>query len=413
MANKQLIVIGGGAAGFFAAINAAQQNANLSITILEKTSKLLSKVKISGGGRCNVTHHCFDNVELSKKYPRGASFLKKAFHQFNAESTVAWFAKHNVILKVEADGRMFPSTNSSQTIIDCFLKLAEQYNIKIVLSAAVQQINQINNQFHLFVNDATYTADYICVATGGFPKLTQYDWVNAVNEQTLKIVTPIPSLFTFNIPNNNITSLMGIAEKNVAIKIKGTKLSEQGIVLITHWGLSGPAILKLSAFAAIEINALDYHFTIQVNWLPQYNETSFLHEWKNLVKTTKQQTGNFNPFNLSMRLWHYFLTTVNIDLNTTWHKVNAEKTNAFVKLVTNMELKVAGKTTYKDEFVTAGGVDLSQIDHNTMQHKQVKNLFFAGEILNIDGVTGGFNFQNAWTTAYIAAQSISKQINTN
>lgn len=409
---QHLIVVGGGAAGFFTAINAATLNPNLKITIVEKSSKLLSKVKISGGGRCNVTHHCFEIDTLSKNYPRGASFLKKAFHQFNAADTVKWFQNRKVQLVAEADGRMFPDTNDSQTIIDCFMNEANRLGIIIKTNSAIRNISIQNEQFNLTVNDELIKADYVCLATGGFPKLNQFDWISKVDNQQIKIETPIPSLFTFNLPQHSITQLMGIAQQQVLVKIKGTKLQQQGTVLITHWGLSGPAVLKLSAFAAKEIFASNYEFTIVVNWLPQFNETSFLQHWKELIQQTNQLIGNYNPFGISNRLWLYLLQQVGINEKAKWATISKEKVNAFVKIITNMELSVKGKTTFKEEFVTAGGIDLSQIDHQSMEHKAIPNLHFAGELLNIDGITGGFNFQNAWTTGYVAAKSIASKSST-
>lgn len=406
---KTLIVIGGGAAGFFTAINAAQNNPNLTVKIFEKTNKLLSKVKISGGGRCNVTHHCFDINTLSKNYPRGNAFLKKAFFNFNTKDTVDWFKQRNIELKVEADGRMFPTTNNSQTIIDCFLQEAQNNNVEIWTNIAVYKIEKNNASFILHTNKEPLHADYVCIATGGAVKSEQLHWVQNIDEVKTNTVNPVPSLFTFNIPNNDIVSLQGIAVTDCIVKILGTKLQQQGAALITHWGLSGPAILKLSAFAALELSDKNYDFSVSINWLPQFNETAFLTKWKNLIPTTNQTTGNFNPFNVPNRLWTYLLQKANIDTQTKWATITKEKINLFVKLLTNMELQVKGKTTFKEEFVTAGGIDLAQINHITMEHKLIKNLFFAGEILNIDGITGGFNFQNAWTTGFVAAKTIKEK----
>lgn len=409
--NKQhLIVIGGGAAGFFTAINAAINNPQLSITILEKSNKLLSKVKISGGGRCNVTHHCFDIVELSKKYPRGASFLKKCLHQFNTADTIAWFKTRGIALHTEADGRMFPSTNDSQTIIDCFLSEAKKFNITIEQQINVSAIQFENERFVLTTDKGNKGCDYLCIATGGAPKLSQYDWLINTASQQLKFVSPVPSLFTFNIPHHSITSLMGVAVPNAQVKIKGTKLQQTGPVLITHWGLSGPAVLKLSAYAALELAQLNYSYTAIINWLPLFNETSLLEHWKIEIAKTNQLIGNFNPFELPTRLWHFLLTASGIDIQAKWSSISKDKINLFVKNLAAYELQVSGKTTYKDEFVTAGGIDLSQIDHQTVSHKNNPNLFFAGEVLNIDGITGGFNFQNAWTTGFIAAKAIAQRM---
>jgi predicted Rossmann fold flavoprotein len=413
---KSLIIIGGGAAGFFCAINAALFNNNLDVIIVEKTNKLLSKVKVSGGGRCNVTHHCFEIAELSKKYPRGASFLKKALHQFNTQHTIDWFATRGVALHTEADGRMFPITNNSQTIIDCLLQEANKLQIKTQLNTNIKKVTKNNHQFELLTNnDAVLQCDYLCVASGGFPKLPMFDWLAQIKNEVkvldsngaIKIVPPLPSLFTFNMPQNPITVLMGVSVPNVVVKIKGTKFTQQGPILITHWGLSGPAVLKLSAYAAIELHQAQYQFTAVVNWLSAYNETTLQADWRGITQNVQQLVANHNPFKLPIRLWDYLLQLSGINGGFKWQDVNKEKQNLLIKNLTSYEAVINGKTTFKEEFVTCGGVDLTQVDHNSMQHKTIPNLFFAGEVLNIDGITGGFNFQNAWTTGYVAAKAIA------
>ncbi len=524
MANKTLIVIGGGAAGFFCAINAAMANPNLQITILEKTNKILSKVKVSGGGRCNVTHSCFDIATLSQQYPRGSTFVKKAFHQFNTNHTIAWFAKYGVTLHTESDGRMFPTTNDSQTIIDCLLLQASKNKVVIKTNYAIEKIEKKDTIFYLTTkNQEILTADYVCIATGGFPKLEQFDFIKNVKEMngsnglnvskesneskessgsngsneskesngsnelkesngssgsngskesnesnelsglsgsnesneskeskessgsngskesnessesngsnelnvskvssgsngaeesnesntlTTNIDAPVPSLFTFNMPNHSITLLMGISVPHAMVKIKGTKYAFGGPILITHWGLSGPAVLKLSSFAAVALAAMQYNFTILINWVPSYNQTSLQQHWLTLISNNKQTVANHNPLQLPNRLWLYFLALANIPTTNKWTDVPNQKQNILLQLLTNMECEVKGKTTFKEEFVTAGGVNLAQIDYNTMQNKQIENLYYAGEVLNIDGITGGFNFQNAWTTGWVAANAI-------
>jgi predicted Rossmann fold flavoprotein len=401
---QQLIVIGGGAAGFFTAINAALANPNLTVTILEKTNKLLSKVKVSGGGRCNVTHHCFEIPELSNNYPRGNRFLKNAFHHFNTVNTIEWFKQRGVQLHTEADGRMFPTTNNSQTIIDCFLKEAQKLNIKILTNQTVLDITQNQSLFTITTNTQSWEANYVCIATGGYQKLEQYQWLQKLN---IQYNPTLPSLFTFNMPKHPITALMGVVNTNTTIKIKGTKWQQTGAVLITHWGLSGPATLKLSAFAATDLHNNNYQFDVVINWIPQYNETNLANQWNQLISNTNKTCGNHNPFNLPNRLWHFLLEQAQIDLQQKWQNIPKDKTNKLIKLLTAMEMQVNGKTTFKEEFVTCGGVALQQIDFNTMQHKTIPNLFFAGETLDIDGITGGFNFQNAWTTGFIAAKSIA------
>ena len=406
MNKKRLIVTGGGAAGFFCAVNAARLNPALEVVILEKSNKLLSKVKVSGGGRCNVTHACYSIAEMIKKYPRGASFLKKAFHHFFTVDTVNWFEERGVKLKTEVDGRMFPVTNSSQTIIDCLMKEANIYNVAITMNKEVRELVKDNGQWKLVCRDAEiFETDFICIASGGYPKIIQYDWLKKVHQQ---IEEPVPSLFTFNMPGNGVTALMGVAVENVNVKIAGSKLAESGPLLITHWGMSGPAILKLSAWGARELSACNWQFTIIVNWIPEFNENSLRERIQKLrFELAAQKIVNRNPFNLPNRLWEHLLVQTGINPDLRWADLPAREQNKLIKILCANEFAVKGKTTFKEEFVTAGGVQLSEIDFNTMQSKLYPGLFFAGEIINVDGITGGFNFQNAWTTGWIAAKAIS------
>ncbi len=413
MKKKRLIVIGGGAAGFFCAVNAARLNPYLEVIILEKSNKLLSKVKVSGGGRCNVTHACYSIAEMIKKYPRGASFLKKAFHHFFINDTIAWFKARGVILKTEADGRMFPVTDSSQTIIDCLMKEANKYAIEIRMNKEVKQLAVDGGQLAIgkrhwslvLKDEEQIEADYICIASGGYPKILQYGWLQKSNHG---IEEPVPSLFTFNMPGNTITALMGVAVENAVVKIVGSKLSESGPLLITHWGMSGPVVLKLSAWGARELAKNNYNFTIQVNWIPEYNENNLRDKMQKIrFELAAQKIVNRNPFSLPARLWEYLLIQSGIDLNLRWADLPASEQNKLIKNLCAQEHIVKGKTTFKEEFVTAGGIDLSEIDFNTMQSKKHAGLFFAGEIINVDGITGGYNFQNAWTTGWIAAKAIS------
>lgn len=411
MAQKKLVVVGGGAAGFFCAVNAARLHPELKVILVEKTSKLLSKVKISGGGRCNVTHACFSIAEMIKKYPRGATFLKKAFHHFFTIDTIEWFKQRGVELKTEADGRMFPISNTSQTIINCLLADAGKYNVEIRMNADVKEISvkvlqgADDSKFILkFADNKSLDAEYICIASGGFPKSTQFEWLTQTGHT---IANPVPSLFTFNIPQNPVTALMGISVDNATVKIIGSKLQQSGPMLITHWGLSGPAVLKLSAWAARELAEKNYHFYIQVNWLPQYNENSLKDKIQQVrFEIASQKIINRNPFNIPSRLWEYFLQQCAIPPDLRWADLPAKEQNRLVKILCAQEMEVKGKTTFKEEFVTAGGIQLSEIDVNTMQSKIVKNCFFVGEVIDVDGVTGGFNFQNAWTTGWIAAKNI-------
>ena len=404
--SKKLVVIGGGAAGFFCAVNAARMNSALQVIILEKTNKLLSKVKVSGGGRCNVTHACFEIHELVKRYPRGQNFLKKAFHWFNTNDTVEWFKERGVLLKTEADGRMFPHTDNSQTIIDCLLREANKYHVEIQMNAAVEHIEKSGTGWNIKLNsNRQLQTDFLCIASGGYPKSSQFDWLLQSGHT---IESPVPSLFTFNMPGNTVTQLMGVSVDRATVKIAGTKLTETAPLLITHWGMSGPAVLKLSAWGARELAEKNYHFTAIINWLPAYNENSLREEWQTLRQKYASQKMSFkNPFGLPNRLWLYLLEQSTIKEEIRWSDVPAALQNKLIKNLVSQEFKVSGKTTFKEEFVTCGGVKLSEIDANTMQSKIHEGLFFAGEIMDIDGVTGGFNFQHAWTSGWIAAKTIS------
>jgi predicted Rossmann fold flavoprotein len=404
--SKQLIVIGGGAAGFFCAVNAARINPSLKVTIVEKTNKLLSKVKVSGGGRCNVTHSCFDISEMSKRYPRGANFVKKTFHQFFTSDTIKWFDERGVLIKAEADGRMFPVTNSSQTIIDCLIKETNQYRVEILLNAEVQKVIKKEERFELSLADARIlTADYLCIASGGYPKSSMFDWLSALDHT---IEEPVPSLFTFNMPGNPIVKLMGVSVSEARIKITSSKLEETGPVLITHWGLSGPAILRLSAWGAKELALKKYNFNISINWLPSFNEQTLRDQFQQMrFQLASQKVVHKNPFGLPNRLWFFLTEQCGIQDTILWADLPSAIQNKLIKNLCTYECEVKGKTTFKEEFVTAGGIRLSEVDANTMMSKKMANLYFAGEVLDIDGITGGFNFQNAWTTGFIAAKNIA------
>ena len=406
MAQKKLIVIGGGAAGFFCAVNAARLNPKLEVVIVEKHNKILSKVRVSGGGRCNVTHSCFDIQELVKKYPRGQNFLKKSFHWFNTQHTIDWFEERGVTLATEADGRMFPITNTSQTIVDCLLKETNKYGVRISYSTEIIEIKQTDSVFELLTNsNQVIQADFICIACGGYPKSTQFEWLQKIGHH---IETPVPSLFTFNVPQHPILQLMGVSVESAQIKIAGTKLSNEGPLLITHWGFSGPAVLKLSAYAARVLAEKNYDFTILINWLKGYNEHSLRDEWIHLrERFAAQKVHSKNPFQLPNRLWGFLLQQSDIKEQQRWADISVKQQNQLIKLLTVYEFQVKGKTTFKEEFVTCGGIQLGEVDANTMQSKKMPNLFFAGEILDVDGITGGFNFQNAWTTGWLAANTIA------
>lgn len=403
------MVIGGGAAGFFCAVNAARLNPSLEVIILEKSSKLLSKVKVSGGGRCNVTHACFSIADMVKRYPRGANFLKKAFHRFFTHDTIAWFKERGVELKTEEDGRMFPVTDSSQTIIDCLMREANRYGVEIRMMSEVGSLKSEERQFKIELSDLRHlTSDFVCVACGGYPKSSQFEWLRALGHS---ISEPVPSLFTFNMPGHPITQLMGVSVPEAQVKIAGAKLEAKGPLLITHWGMSGPVILRLSAWGARELAAGNYRFTAIVNWLPEYNENS-LREYIQQLRfdIASQKMGHRNPFNLPQRLWAFLLQQSGIDEEKRWADLPAKEQNKLITHCCAHPFAVQGKTTFKEEFVTAGGIELAGVDANTMQSKLVPGLFFAGEILDVDGITGGFNFQHAWTSGYVAASSMKKEV---
>lgn len=397
--------MGGGAAGFFGAINAAQQNPKLKILILEKSPKLLSKVKISGGGRCNVTHNEPEATPLSKHYPRGQKELKKIFRIFNAKDTIDWFASLGIKLTTEDDGRIFPTTDDSQTIINCFLQEADKYKIQIEINCGVEKIEKKEKQFLIHTEKKDYCAKKILVAAGGHPQKLNYSWIENTGHT---INTLVPSLFTFNDSEKKFKDLMGVAVADVEIKIASTKFSERGSLLITHWGLSGPAVIKLSAWAAAYLFEKNYSFTVLVNWTGSFGEDqlrSFLQDHKTVRGKQKIAT---NPLlGLPQRLWERLIVLTEISDAKIWGEISNKEMNRLIEWLIRCPFQIKGKTTFKEEFVTCGGVELSEIDLETMQSKIIPGLYFAGEVLNIDGETGGFNFQAAWSTAFVAAQSIS------
>jgi predicted Rossmann fold flavoprotein len=404
--SKQLIVIGGGAAGFFCAINTARMDPSLKVVIIEKSNKLLSKVKVSGGGRCNVTHACFDITEMSKRYPRGQYFVKKTFHQFFTTDTIKWFEERGVKLKAEQDGRMFPVTDSSQTIIECLLKEANKYGVEILMNKEVRKINAQLSMFNIQCSSGeTLQADYLCIASGGYPKSSMFDWLK---ERGHTIEEPVPSLFTFNLPKHPITKLMGVSVEKAKVKIQNSKLEEEGPLLITHWGLSGPVVLRLSAWGARELKIMNYELRININWLPDYNEETLRKKFQELRNTNASQKIISKSFGLPSRLWEFFAEQSGIKNEWRWADLPSAEQNKFIKNLCSYECEVKGKTTFKEEFVTAGGIKLNEVDANTMMSKKVANLFFAGEVLDIDGITGGFNFQHAWTSGFVAAKSIAE-----
>jgi predicted Rossmann fold flavoprotein len=402
---KKVIVIGGGAAGFFFAVNCAELHPDYDITIIEKSNKLLEKVRISGGGRCNVTHACFDPKLLTKNYPRGERELLGAFHRFMTSDTVRWFEDRGVEIKTEDDGRMFPVTDNSETIAQCLLKSAQQYGVKIRTHEEIDTMVHIDGRWKLTTaNDEVLNADIIFIATGS--ALRMWDMLRHMG---YRVAEPVPSLFTFNIKDPRINGLQGISAERVTVKILDTKLEQSGPLLITHWGLSGPAILKLSAWGARILKDKKYNFQVSVNWtgMMSNNETlDFLKKHKE--EFPKRSVIGKPLFKLSSRLWEslckYAGLSEKVPIN--WADMSKKDMEKLAQTLSNSVFQVTGKSTFKDEFVTCGGVELDQIDLKTFKSKLHPDLFFAGEVLNIDAITGGFNFQAAWTGAWIAAQNV-------
>jgi predicted Rossmann fold flavoprotein len=412
MSRKRLLVIGGGAAGFFCAATAARLNPELDITIIEKTGKLLSKVKVSGGGRCNVTHARFDIKEMSANYPRGQNFVKKSFHWFFTNDTIQWFKERGVELKTEEDGRMFPVTDNSQTIIDCLMKEVNAYGVKVKLNKEVKELLKDEDRWAARLADGELLeSEFLCIASGGFPKTQQFDWIRKIGHS---IEEPVPSLFTFNMPGDNnhrdqITKLMGVSVEHARVRVVGTKLQEEGPLLITHWGMSGPVILRLSAWGARELVAMNYNFDIRVNWLAEYHQQSLVEKIRELRNSlASQKLSNKNSFGLPQRLWIYLLEQSGIKEDLRWADLPLKEQNHLISNLYAQPFSVRGKTTFKEEFVTAGGVKLNEIDPNTMRSKLQMNLYFAGEVMDVDGITGGYNFQHAWTSGWIAGNNIAK-----
>ena len=401
----RIAIIGGGAAGFFAAIAAKENYPGASVIIYEKSPKLLSKVKVSGGGRCNVTNGCTSIPKLCEAYPRGGKSMKKLFSVFSTNHAMQWFESRGVKLVVQDDGCVFPVSQNSQTIIDCFLREARRLGITIETGRGIKSIisKEDNLEIGFLHEDApSETFDKVIVATGGSPKRSGLYWLETLHHQ---IEEPIPSLFSFNMPNESVTQLMGIVIENALVNIQATKIKAQGPLLVTHWGMSGPAILKLSSFGARVLNQANYNFTIQVNWVNEPNNEEVMRKLNEIVRENGQkQLANFRPFALPERLWSFLLEKTNLPPTKKWNELGQKGLNKLIDLLTNDVYRVEGKSTFKEEFVTCGGVSLQSVDLNTMQSKVVKNLYFAGEILDIDAITGGYNLQAAWTTGFIAGK---------
>lgn len=403
----KIAVIGGGAAGFFAAITAKENHSDARVIIFEKSQNLLSKVLLSGGGRCNVTNACDTIEELCKAYPRGGRRLKKAFYIFSNKDAIQWFESRGVPLMIQEDGRVFPSTQRSQTIIDCFIEESKKLGIEIRTGEGIGAIKIAGDQLELhFANEAHLPElfDRVIVATGGSPKRSGLEWLEKLGH---KIEEPVPSLFSFNMPAEAITALMGVSVENALVRIQGTKLGSTGPLLITHWGMSGPSILKLSSFSARILNELDYNFKLQVNWTGEPNNDLVINELSHIIKDhSSKMLSNFRPYLLPSRLWEYLLQKIDIQADKNWGELGKKGMNKLVNILTNDEYTVRGRISFKEEFVTCGGVSLESVDLSTMQSKVVKSLYFAGEVLDIDAITGGYNFQAAWTTGRIAGENV-------
>lgn len=405
MHNFDVIIVGGGASGFFTAINLAEQRPDLRIAILERSNEVLSKVKISGGGRCNVTHACFVPNVLAKYYPRGERELKGPFHTFCTGDVMQWFEDRGVALKIEDDGRIFPESDSSQTIIDCFLEEATQLQIKIIKQTIVQKIEKSENGWMIATSKDTFSCQQLVMATGSNIKV--WDLLKTVGHS---IVNPVPSLFTFNIKDERINNLMGVSAEMVSVKVKDTQLKATGPLLITHWGMSGPAILRLSAWGARELFDKNYQFQLIVNWTNDYVFDEVLEElMQQKQQHPKKTIIKYPHYQLTHRLWQQLVKAAGISESTIWADVPKKQLVKLAEQLTQAHFQVNGKSTFKDEFVTAGGIDLKEVNFKTMQSKLHDNLYFTGEVLNIDAITGGFNFQNAWTTGFLAAQAIAEK----
>ena len=405
MKELDILVVGAGAAGCFAAIRADESFVDAKITVLERGIKPLAKVKISGGGRCNVTNVLSEPSALSKHYPRGERFLKKAFYQFSSNDMKAWLEERKVPLKLYPDGCYFPLSNDSQTIIDCFLGEMKKSGIDLLLNQRVESIRKLDSgRFEVKTPETTFSVKSVILTTGGQPKISGFE---LLKDFDLKIVSPVPSLFTFNMPNEPIKELMGIVQENAQVKIVGEKWSTVGPLLITHWGMSGPAVLKGSAFGARILEQKGYKSKISVNWTGEESQETVREVIQQFVTSNKLVT-NSPLYEIKTRLWIYLIEKSGIPAHFKCSELTVKHQNKLLEVLMNDLYSMEGKTTFKEEFVTAGGIDLNEIDVQTMESKKYPGLFFAGEVMDIDGVTGGFNFQAAWTTAAIAGKNALK-----
>ena len=397
---KKVIIIGGGASGFFTAANIDTKL--YDVTILEQNSDVLQKVKISGGGRCNVTHACFDPRELVLFYPRGNKELLSVFTKFQPGDTMNWYEEHGVALKIEDDNRIFPESNSSQSIIDCLVNECRKKNVRILTKQTVTEILPQENGYKIHTTDQNYFADYVVFSTGSSPKA--FKMLEKLGHQ---VVAPVPSLFTFNIKNEILKDLMGTSFQYVNIEIPRLNLEESGSLLITHWGLSGPAVLKLSAWGARELATLKYQFEIIVNFIGTASEDA-LEIFKNFKENEpKKSIGQAKIFDITNRFWQRILFVSGIDTAKQIANINNKEMQKIIENLCCCRMNVTGKSTFKEEFVTAGGVDLKEMDFKTMKSKKLPNFYISGEVLNIDAVTGGFNFQACWSEGWLIAQDLN------
>ena len=401
MKQYDVIIVGGGAAGFFSAISIAETYQDLKIAILERGKDVLSKVKISGGGRCNVTHAEFIPKELTLNYPRGKKELLGPFHTFMTGDTMQWFEQRGVELKIEEDGRIFPVSDSSQSIIDCFLYEAKKHNVDVLTNQSVSDFTQVEGNWQVTTKTDVYNCEKLIIATGSNPKIWNY-----LEQLGHHVIAPVPSLFTFNIKDQRINDIPGVVAQHVTVKVLDTNLESSGPLLITHWGMSAPSILKLSAFGALELAKLNYKFQIEINFINQNYDIAISQLKQSKQNNPKKQVVNQALFNLPKRLWKTLVLAASIHEDTKWADLNKQQLEQLGLQLTKAVFDVSGKSTFKEEFVTAGGIDLKEVNFKDYQSKQLDNLYFAGEVINVDAITGGFNFQNAWTGAYIVSQNL-------
>lgn len=406
MKNQTIAVIGGGAAGFFGAIACAEANPGNRVILLEKTRQVLTKVKISGGGRCNVTHACFDPAVLVQNYPRGGKELRGPFSRFQPRDTVKWFESHGVPLKVESDGRMFPVSDRSESIIQCLRQQAEEHKVDLRLECGVTDCEKLEDHFILtLVNGEKILCHCVLVATGGASKI--HNWLEKLGHT---LIPQVPSLFTFNIPNSPLHDLSGISVPNASVSIDESDLEQTGPVLITHWGFSGPAVLKLSAWGARFLHDRSYKAKVKINWLADLSEEVLKRKLMDCRQAhPSRMVAGESPCALPKNLWKALLAMSGIPEDLKWAVFSKHHLQQIVEKLRDCVFQMDGKSTYKEEFVTCGGVKLSEVNFKTMESRLCPGLYFAGEVLDVDGVTGGFNFQNAWTTSWLAGRAMAEE----